>query len=342
MKLFSLIIQSLTSLLIGLVLGVWGALETLAQHFLGASFVPVKYANDISSDLQIDLILDSAMEAFKETLMPLAMISYKFDDLRLKGTNKVQVPYFPLQTAASRDFNGQYIMDGSSMLSKELTIDRRKYQSLSFTSEEWNRQPSFDPERLGRLKGQQLAADVLADVFGLVTLANFGAAIYDGPAADFSVDDVIDIEAAVITAKWPALMRGMILNTAFMAGIKKDMNANGGLATFGRDSNGAATTFPSLNSFSFAFSNVIPTNGEDLGGVVLHPSALLFASSPITPAPAVMDKLTDYRVQPDDDLGIALEYREWGDADTDTEKRTIEINYGRAVGEAAALKRITT
>jgi hypothetical protein len=32
----------------------------------------------------------------------------------------------------------------------------------------------------------------------------------------------------------------------------------------------------------------------------------------------------------------------WGDADTDTEKSVIEVNYGFALGHAAALKRIVS
>jgi hypothetical protein len=299
-------------------------------------------ANNIPADLQLDLIMGSAMRAFKETLTPLAMFSTVWRDIALQGKDTVQVPYYPLETAASRDFNGTYQFDGSTLQSKPLVIDRRKYQSLSFTSAELARQPQFDPEVYGRLKGQQLAEDVLADIWGLITNANYGAAIFTGAAGSFDVDSVIDIETAVIAAKWPAAMRSLILKPAYIANLKKDINASGGMATYNRDVNGALETFPMIESFSLAHSNVIPANGEALVGFAVHPSAILIGFSPITPAPAVMKRLADYRIESDDDLGIALEYREWGDADDDTEKRTIEVNYGRALGELAALKRIVS
>jgi len=309
---------------------------------LGVNTNPLMLAgvNTIDSDLQLDVILESALEAFRNILTPLATFSTVFKDVRLKGTNKIQIPYYPLEAAASRDFNGTYLFDDTDTQSIELEITKRKYQSLAFTSEEWNRQPQFDPERLGTLKGQKLAEDVLRDIFSLVTVANYGAAIFTGAASTFDRDTITDIEVAVEEANWPTNMRSIILKPAYLGNVKKDMNASGGMATFNRDVNGSMRTFPTLDSFTIAVTNVIPTNGENLVGMVVYPSAILIGFAPITPAPAVMKRLASYRIQSDDDLGISLEYREWGDADTDTEKRTIEVNYGRAVGQAAALRAI--
>lgn len=44
----------------------------------------------------------------------------------------------------------------------------------------------------------------------------------------------------------------------------------------------------------------------------------------------------------DPQTGLTLEYRAWGDADSDTSKEIIECNYGFGVGESAALKRIVS
>ena len=132
-------------------------------------------ANSIVSTLQQDLILDNALIAFKQILMPLAMFSTAFYDLPLQGTDTVQVPYYPLETATSRDYNGSYVMgDGTSTQAKPIVINKRKYQPLSFTSAELRRQPRFDPELLGMLKGRKLAEDVLVDILSVVTNANFG------------------------------------------------------------------------------------------------------------------------------------------------------------------------
>jgi hypothetical protein len=44
----------------------------------------------------------------------------------------------------------------------------------------------------------------------------------------------------------------------------------------------------------------------------------------------------------DPDTGIYIEYRAWGDPDSDSFKEVIECNYGFAMGEAAALKRMVS
>jgi len=89
-------------------------------------------------------------------------------------------------------------------------------------------------------------------------------------------------------------------------------------------------------------SNTIPANGENLVGFVAHPSAMLVAFAPIEPHPNVRKNLVSYERFEDDQVGLTLELREWGDPDSDTGKTTLECNYGKAVGEAAALSRITS
>lgn len=301
-------------------------------------------ANVISSDLQLDLILDGALQALTETLMPLSMFSTAFYDVPLQGTNKALVPYYPLDTNTSKDFAGTYVFDkGTDTSFREVTVNKRKYQPLSFTSEELARQPRLDFERLGRLKGLKLAEDVLKDILSIVTAANYGAAVFTGAASTFDVDDVIDMKATLTAAKWPSLGRGIIIDPTYTASLAKDMNSTGGIATFGVDANGNPRTFPTLAGFSFAETNVIPANGENLVGMVVGgQSAVLTAFAPITPAAAVQKNLVRYEVVSDPVTGISLEYREWGDADTDTEKRTIEVNYGYAKGVEELLKRIVS
>lgn len=298
-------------------------------------------ANVIAADLQTDLILDSALEAFAEAITPLAMFSTAFKNVPLQGTDKVVVPYYALETATSKDFNGTYLFDGSDKSTRDVTINKRKYQSLSFTSSELARQPQFDPEVAGRLKGQKLAEDVLADIWSVITAANYSTAIFTGVASAFDVDDIIDMETALEVARWPKQGRGIVIKPSYMGELKKDMNSNGGLATFGRDSNGAVSTFPTLSGFSFAQSNLIPGNSENLVGFTCFPSAILIGFAPIKPAPAVMKQLTRYEVV-SLPMGMSLEYREWGNADNDVEKRTLEVNYGYNKGQEEALKRIVS
>ena len=99
--------------------------------------------------------------------------------------------------------------------------------------------------------------------------------------------------------------------------------------------------FPIL-CFSFSKFNRLPDNGEKLQGFIVYPSAIMVALAPIAPTANVMKQLSTYTTYTDPQTGLTLEYRAWGDADTDASKEIIECNYGFGVGEKAALKRIVS
>ena len=87
----------------------------------------------------------------------------------------------------------------------------------------------------------------------------------------------------------------------------------------------------------------MPDNGENLVGAALLPYCILTAFAPIEPAEEVLHNMSAYRKYTDPDgTGLTLEYRAYGDPDSDSVKRIIEVNYGYAKGDTAQLKRITS
>jgi len=296
-------------------------------------------ANTIATGLKLDLLAEAALTAFKARLLPLRLFSTSFVGVELQGTDVVRVPYYPLATATSKDFNGSYVHDaGTDTQSKPVTVNKRKYQPLSFTSQELARQPLLNVQQHGMLRGQKLAEDVLADILSLVTLANFGAAALTTAAANFDFDDVFDLRTACNDAHWPIAGRGLILDTAYTGALLKDaatIDAISGLSL------AEWNTLPVVNGFSIAETTLIPANGEHLVGMAVYPSAILVAMAPIPPAGRVAD-VVDYRVYTDPDTGITLAAREWADANADTTKWTLECNYGYGLGETAAIKRIVS
>ena len=299
-------------------------------------------ATTISSDLKLNVVLDSALVALRESLLPITAFSTVFNSVPLQGTDKVSVPFFPLATDATSDFNGTYAFNDSNAInSREVTVNKRKYQPLSFTSSELARQPYFNPEQLGFLKGRKLAEDILRDILSVVTLANFGAAIHTGAASAFDSEDMINIKTALDQAKWSKSSRVMILDNAYEGALLKDASIKNAAAvgTASAIQNGR---LPQIAGFDVIGTNLIPGNSQNLVGMVALPEAILVAFSPVQPAPGVRSHLNAYEVAVDPETGLTIEYRSWGDPDTDTEKSVIEVNYGFALGHAAALKRIVS
>jgi hypothetical protein len=91
---------------------------------------------------------------------------------------------------------------------------------------------------------------------------------------------------------------------------------------------------PNLNTYAAA--------GDYLQGFINHQNAMLVATSPIMPAPAVRQLLVSYDVVTDPATGITFEYRLWGAPSTDTTNEIIECNFGAAPGVQTSLYRITS
>lgn len=242
-------------------------------------------ANTIASELQLTRVLDAAKRAFKRTILSVTAFSTVIRDAALQGDDTISVPYYPLATSSSvtRAATGSYLAlaTGTETESRVITPTRNKVQAISFTSAELIRQPSFDPEMHGRLKGEKLAYDVIADILAGVRAADFtGDTIAAGVATNFDEDDVAELAKLAMEGYWPEMNRSLILNPAFYHNLVKqpaiiDASASGSLAALrdaivsrvmGFDVYGTAGLLPN-NGTAFA---VLGANTGDLFTAVAH------------------------------------------------------------------------
>lgn len=293
--------------------------------------------------LQVDIILDSALEAFKRKLLPIRLFSigYQRTPLAQKG-DVMKVPYYPLVTAASTDFNGSYSFTdaGPGASTIDVDVNKRKYQPIITTSEELARN-NWDPAKIGAAKGGKLATDVVTDVLSLVTASNFGTASFTGAASTFDSDDVADLKGVADTANWPMEQRALCIGSTYETALIKD-DAIKTASAYGSSDPIVNGLLPRVHGFDVASSPHIPANSENLVGFISHPSAIAVGFAPITPAESVLRQLTAYRAVVDPETGIMIEYRAWGDPDSDSHKEVIECNYGYKLAYAAGLKRLVS
>lgn len=309
------------------------------QSFLG----DVMNANTIDSNLKRTVILDDLMRAFKRRLLMLNVFSTTFNNVPLEGTDKVTVPYYELDTTASVDWvaaTGYTFAGDTSVSSRTITINKRKFQSMNFSSDTFRRQPYFNAPQSLQMKVEQLAVDVWTDILSLVTATNYGVTAFDGEAAAFDSDDLIDLMKKADDADWPDIGRACVLGTAHKAALLKDDDLKSALHS-GSDQALRQGATGRLFNFDMFFSPRIPANSENLAGFICMPQAALVATAPIAPAPGVRNRLLSYELVVDPDTGIAFEYRYWDDADKDTDREVVECSYGYVKGNGDALKRIT-
>lgn len=294
----------------------------------------------VDTALKLDRIMRNSIRALERQISPILAFSTVMRDEPLSETNTVQVPFYPLESTASKNFDGSYNFAtgaNATLNTLPVTVNKRKYQVLELTSKEIARNTIVDLTKIVMMKVERLAEDVLTDIHSVITLANYGAAILDTAASNFDRDDVADMRTTLNSAHWPNSGRSLVLDSAHEGALVKDLLD---VQTVGTDAALREGSSGRLVGFDIFHHPGMPTNSELLVGYATLPYSILVAFSPIPPAQEVRDQLSDYR-KFTTKHGLTLEMRKWGDPLSDSAKMTIEINYGYAVGDTAQLKRIT-
>lgn len=304
--------------------------------------------NAIDAGLKRVLILQETVRDFAVRVLPARLFCTVFENVPLQGTDEVEVPYYPLQAAASSDFaegdnaggGGYQFGQATNTSAKKITVNKRKYQPLDYSSQTFRRQPWFDAVRLGKINAEKLGVDILTDILSVITAAKYGAAVKNIPIAGYTSDDIIDLKGIATKANWPDQGRALIVDSDLETVLQKDpaykLALNIGTADVIQKGK-----FPNLSGFDFASMPNFPTNGENLVGIIAFASAIAAAFAPVAPAAGVRQQLVAYEMATDLATGISLNYRHWGVAQQDRDYEVIESAYGYSDVIAAALKRLT-
>jgi hypothetical protein len=304
--------------------------------------------NAIDAGLQRVSVRQEIVREFARLCAPLRAFSTVFQNVPLEGTDEIKVPFYPLPTAANSSYDftttdGYTFGQATATNAKTITINKRKYQPLDYSSQELARQPYLNTQVLARLAAENLAFQVLQDVLSCVTAANFGPAALIRAAAALNSDDLADLAGACSDANWPVNGRSLIMGTGYDTQLKKDNSVKLALNINGTEVLREGRV-PNLAGFDYFTMPNLPTNDEALGGFAVAPGAgaIFFASAPIAPGPGVRRVLSAFETVTDPATGISLVFRQWGDCDKDVTREIVECSYGYAAGNPAALKRITT
>lgn len=379
----------------------------------------------VNSALKRQAVINDSLTALSRILAPLRAFSRAHNNVPLQGTNKIAVPYISLETSASTDWNAGngYVAGDGTVGAKEITVNKRKYQSLGNDSATNTQQPYSMTDELIQQKLEKLCYDVLTDVMSNITAANYGlitgvtcafasdiwtktahgistgdrldmisvtggtgvatndvvygikltddtfkvastasnalagtaidvtssnvtdatisVAGYTGAASGFGLTGVSKLQRVANDNNWPEGRRSLVLNSAFNQYAILDSGVVSAL-NYGSNEAVRKGTVPELLGFGYHGGRYVPANSQNLNGFICLPSAILFACAPIAPTPAVRKMLTAYEQFTIPELDFVITYREFANAQMDTDQTIVECTYGYTTGEAAALKRIVT
>ncbi|MBR2144656.1 MAG: hypothetical protein IJ956_03885 [Akkermansia sp.] len=295
-------------------------------------------ANTIT-DLKDVRISQNALLPWMETLLPLSAFSTNFSPDAADKLDTVKVPVIGAPSASS-DYAGDYTANADSEASSvAVTLDRHKYKTVHLTAKEAATTSIPLLEKLVMTAAQQLAIDVMSDIFTSITAANFGTpAIPAISAEDFGYKTIIKIREACAAAKMPQDSRALVLDNSYFSALLADDIVAKSFITPLAQQGVVEAKVNRIAGFNVFETGCVPDNGENLVGFAAHPSSLAIAMRYLTPianydeAGAVTDPVT----------GLTFGYLRYTDTKSNKVYITLEALYGFKVVRPAGLQRIVS
>ena len=295
-------------------------------------------ANTIT-DLKDVRISQNALLPWMETLLPLSAFSTNFSPDAADKLDTVKVPVIGAPSASS-DYAGDYTANADSEASSvAVTLDRHKYKTVHLTAKEAATTSIPLLEKLVTTAAQQLAIDVMSDIFTSITAANFGTpAIPAISAEDFGYKTIIKIREACAAAKMPQDSRALVLDNSYFSALLADDIVAKSFITPLAQQGVVEAKVNRIAGFNVFETGCVPDNGENLVGFAAHPSSLAIAMRYLTPianydeAGAVTDPVT----------GLTFGYLRYTDTKSNKVYITLEALYGFKVIRPAGLQRIVS
>jgi hypothetical protein len=283
-------------------------------------------------------VAQRALMPFMSNLLPVTAFSTDFSPLPADKLDTVRVPLVGAPSESS-DFEGDYSANADSTVTVvPVTLNRHKYKTVHVTARESAETSLNALEALVEAAAQQLAQDVLVDIFSCITLANFGApGIAALAATAFDYKKVLSLREACGNAKMPPNPRSLVLD----AGYYTNMLADDVVAkSFNLNLNAPAVTegmVKRIAGFNLHETTLIPSDhAEKLVGFAAHSSAVAVAMRYLQP-------VADYQqagAVTDPTTGMTFGYLRFTDTRANKIFVTLECLYGFAPAKTDALKRI--
>ena len=288
------------------------------------------------------LVDERVVPALRSLLPVLNMFSYAIEQ-----EEKIQndVVYVPIATDPSKATKtaGTMLTAGGTLAGTTVTLD-------TFEGAAWEAvEGTMRPELMSQYWADKAAGAVYVTAKGaidaalaLVTASNFGNDAADKltvAPADFGQNDLADLWSKG-TAKIKRQQKNVLLNTAYAAALFSDSSLATIFASAGNNFI-ASGTIPGFIGMNIAHYQDLPSNSQNLGGVVLGRAALLIGlARPSMLMQGGQGNIIERRVITDPDSGISCMYTVKGDAGG-TMTGEVCLLYGVAKGQDAAVRLVS-
>lgn len=272
--------------------------------------------------------------ALKRRLAPIFAFSLDLSDDAAKVGGTVNVGL--ISAATADDFNAttnNYKATAADIANKTVAINKRKLSKFGVDDSQVASYPSSWWERKAEMSVNAVAQAALSDVWALVTAANFGDEDADKltlSLAGFKKAGVGAIRAAAVKKGLAPSASALLLNPDFYSALLADLDS----ASYGGEEAIRQGFIPNL----LGFGKIIEAPDLTVPGFVCHPDAIAFANRYLAPADPA--SYSEVGTVTDEDSGLTVGIRKYGDPDTGLYSVSAELCYGLDVGAADALLRL--
>ncbi len=291
------------------------------------------------SNLSIAGIEMAIQSALKNALVPINAFSIGVSTDGMRKDDVKRVPVLTDPTAQSKTL-GTAITANGAVTGKDVTLNTPKEAAFDLIEGAVSASEAQTyAEGLAAGAVYSIAKDILDAAFALVTAANY-ATKHTVAAADFGMDDLGLLFQAAEDKKL-GRTRSLILNAGYTAQLIGNSNLGLVLATLG-DTALKTALLPSLMGMTSYMYSGLPTNSENLGGVVIDKTAIAIAVSPIEQLIGAGEAncMFNNRVT-EPESGLTVNYKMVGDADGGKIKGIVSVIYGVAKVQDALVRIVT-
>jgi len=286
------------------------------------------------TNVALQIYSNKLITALRRKLAPIFAFSLDLSAEAAQKGDTIQVPL--ILAASAADFNAtthNYKASNDDITAKEVKLNKRKLSKFGIDDAANANFPASWWEGKSAMSVNACGAAALADVYALITAENYGDEEKDKlqiSLAGFKKAGVGQIRAAAVKKGLLPSASALCLNPDFYSALLADLDS----ASYGGEEAIRQGYIPNL----LGFGKIIEVPDYDSPGYVCHPDAIAFANRYL--APVDPSSYSEAGSVTEDETGLTVGIRRYGDPDTGLLSVSAELCYGLDVGAGDALLRL--
>lgn len=286
------------------------------------------------TNVGLQIYSNKVIAEIRRKLAAVFAFSLDLSDEAKQVGDKVRVPL--ITADAADDFNSStnnYKATKSDLTDREVAIDKRKLAKFGIDDLQAASNSPHWWERKAEANANACALAALTDILSLVTGEDFGDDAEDKVAlalAAVNLKGIASVRAAAVKKGLNPAMSALVLNSDYYSALLGVLDS----AAYGGAEAIRTGVIPNL----LGFAKIIEAPTMTLAGFVCHPDAIAVANRYL--APVEPRSYQEVGTAKDEDSGLTVGVRKYGDPDTGLLSVSCELAYGREIGNADALLRI--